>query len=172
MSEVSIVIREAIPSDAAEILSVNRLLANETDFLSLDKAGMALTVDELAQELGFIYESPNNTLLIAKHDEIIVGLASIKADSDCHLAHAGEVGISIVKAYWGMGLGQALLQELIDWAKSTELIFRLYLTVQVRNTPAIKLYEKFSFKKEGRMEKAFKSRDGAFIDLYLMAYLI
>ena len=52
------------------------------------------------------------------------------------MAHVGEIGLSILKDYWGMGLGSLLLEELLEWISEVGLLTRLELTVQARNERA------------------------------------
>lgn len=172
MSDVSITIREAIPADAAEILAVMKQLSRETDFLVLDEVGMQLTPELLALNLADIYESENNLLLLALADEKIIGTASVKAAGEPSVAHIGEIGISILKAYWGIGLGSALLEEIIAWAQASGVIRRLELTVQVRNTRAVGLYQKFDFVKEGTLARGVRSAESEFLPVDLMRRLI
>ena len=47
---------------------------------------------------------------------------------------------------------------------------RLELEVYVDNEPAIRLYERFGFVREGTMRQ-YAFRDGVYVDAYLMARL-
>ncbi|REC33373.1 GNAT family N-acetyltransferase [Enterococcus pseudoavium] len=172
MSEVEITLREAIPADAAEVLRVSQQIAAETDFLIMDEVGLCLTEELLSLQLADLYESENNLLLLAFADEKILGMASVKAASEYTVAHIGEIGISILKEYWGIGLGTALLDEVIDWSEQASPLRRLELTVQTRNQRAIHLYQKFGFTTEAKLVRGARDVDGNFLDVLLMSKLI
>ncbi|MHC5247717.1 GNAT family N-acetyltransferase [Enterococcus sp. LJL90] len=170
--EIEITIREAVPEDAAAILILSKKIGGETDFLVMDETGLNLTEEQEALQLAAIYESENNVLFVALANEAIVGLASIHSDSSPKTAHIGEIGISILKEFCGMGLGTALLEELIFWAQETEITRRLELTVQARNQRAVNLYQNFGFQREAVMERGAVTVEGTFLDVWLMSKMI
>ena len=90
----------------------------------MDERGMAMSTAELAENLATLYESPNNVLLVALAGEAIIGTASVSAFQK-RMEHIGEIGISILKQYWGYGLGSILMEELIRWAHESHVIRRL-----------------------------------------------
>ncbi|MFC2163141.1 GNAT family N-acetyltransferase [Candidatus Altiarchaeota archaeon] len=85
-------------------------------------------------------------------------------------AHVTEFGISIAKEYQGMGVGDACMKYMISLARKLKYK-RIYLTVVAGNKPAMKLYRKYSFRKEGTQKKAFKI-NGRYQDTIMMARLI
>lgn len=172
MSEVEITLREAIPDDAADLLQISRQIAKETDFLIMDEVGLGLSEDMLSLQLADLYESENNLLLLAFADEQIVGMASVKAASEYTVSHIGEIGISVLKEFWGIDLGTALLDEVIYWSENASSLYRLELTVQKRNERAIRLYQKFGFKTEATMVRGARDAQGDFLDVLLMSKLI
>ncbi|MDH6363296.1 RimJ/RimL family protein N-acetyltransferase [Enterococcus sp. PF1-24] len=173
MSEdLDITIREVLPDDAAALLAVSQQLGKETDFLIMDEAGMDLLVADLALQLELLYHSENNLLLAAWLGDEMIATASVRGDDAERLQHIGEVGISVLKEYWGLGLGHLLLEELIAWAQESQLIYRLELTVQVRNQRAVALYQHLGFAIEGTLARGARSSDGEFLDVYLMSKLI
>lgn len=173
MSEaVELTIREAIPSDAAQLLAVSRKIGEETEFLVMDKQGINLPEELLAIQLADLYESDANVLLLALLGDQIVGQASLKSAPEKRIAHIAELGVSILREYWGMGLGRVLIEELMDWAEASGKIFRLELTVQAQNTRALALYDKLGFKQEGILARGARGDDGRFLDVVLMSKMI
>mgnify|MGYP003465179078 FL=1 len=170
--ELNITIREAIPDDAAQLLTVMRQIGQETEFLVMDEAGIELPEELLALQLADLYDSPSNVLFLALVDDRIVGTASIKSQPERRIKHIGELGVSILKEYWGLGLGSILIEELLEWAQASQEIFRIELTVQEQNPRAVALYEKFGFKKEALMERGARADDGRFLKVWLMSYLV
>ena len=65
-----------------------------------------------------------------------------------------------------------LLEEGIEWAKTSGVLHRLQLSVQKRNEAAIHLYSKFGFVTEGLQERGAYLEEGIFLDVYLMGRLI
>lgn len=172
MTEVEFTIREAIPDDAAAILEVLRIIGRETPFLVMDEKGMEMTPEEMSENLANLYESTNNVLMVALADGEVIGTASVKAAAKKRMEHIGEIGISILKDYWGFGLGSLMMEELILWAQESGIIRRLELTVQHRNQRAVHVYEKIGFKTEAIMERGAKTDDGEFLDVHLMSLMV
>ena len=83
------------------------------------------------------------------------------------LRHRADFGISILREYWGQGIGAALTGACIDCAK--EAGFRqLELEVVGENETAVRLYKKYGFMEYGRNPRGFLTRDGRWQELVLM----
>lgn len=171
-NEMEATIRQAIPADAAELLTIMKKIGQETPYLVMDERGLALTEAEMQENLANLYESLNNVLLVAIINNKIVGTASVKAANQPRMEHIGEVGISLLRDYWGYGLGTVMMKELIDWAQASGVIRRLELTVQERNQRAIHVYRKLGFVDEALMPRGAKTDDGEFLNVHLMRLLI
>lgn len=172
MTDVDVIIRPTQPNDAAQLLQVMKEIGSQTDFLIMDEKGLSLTKEQLARQLAAFLESPNNLSLVALAGEKIIGAASVMAEENPRIAHIGEVGISILKEFWGMGLGAAMMEEIIWWAEDSGIIRRLELTVQTRNQRAYHLYRKYGFVVEGKLQRSFLTPQNEFVSAYLMARLI
>ena len=101
-------------------------------------------------------------------DGILVGSAGNHALSTREkLRHRADFGISILREYWGQGIGAALTGACIDCAK--EAGFRqLELEVVGDNENAVRLYKKYGFVEYGRNPRGFLTRDGRWQELVLM----
>ncbi|PEL51659.1 N-acetyltransferase [Bacillus toyonensis] len=69
------------------------------------------------------------------------------------------------------GIGRALLETLINWAKNNSKIEKVCLEVMEDNLGAIQLYKNLGFFEEGRKAKGVKLDDG-YQNLILMALFV
>ncbi len=60
-----------------------------------------------------------------------------------------------------------MLAYLIEWARQTHVIRKIDLRVRVDNLPAIHLYEKYGFVREGCRTREFYLH-GQFVDVFMM----
>jgi ribosomal-protein-alanine N-acetyltransferase len=74
------------------------------------------------------------------------------------------VSIAVLPEYRRRGVGSALLSKTIDVMRNVYRVDAIYLEVRVSNEPAIRLYEKFGFRK-ARIWRGYY-RDGE--DAYIM----
>lgn len=105
-------------------------------------------------------ENPASTYIVAinKENDEVVGYAGIWQPID-------EVHITNIvtkKEYRNNKIGTKMLEKLIKIAKKRKLK-DITLEVNVNNTPAINLYEKYNFKKVGLRKKYYNNTDDALI---------
>ena len=170
--EYELLIREAEVEDAAALVSFLNRVSVETDFTSLDGDGILLTSEEMAIFLNKQASWDNQITLLAFLNDKIAGIVNITADQRKRVRHIGDLFIVIGKKYWNNGLGNLLLEEVIEWAQASGILRRLQLTVQTRNQAAVHLYQKHGFVIEGRQERGAYIEERKFIDVYLMGKLI
>lgn len=91
---------------------------------------------------------------------------TLKADR-----HAAELGIYVKKSWRGRGAGTSLMAAAVQWARENPLIERIALDVMTANAPAIRLYERFGFTREGVRRRAYK-RNGQPVDMLMMALIL
>jgi RimJ/RimL family protein N-acetyltransferase len=169
---MEITIREAKPSDAAQIIAyVNRLSAEPNSNIELSPGEFSRTEEEEAGFLADIASSENSIFLVAESAGKIAGIINCRGSSRQAIRHAVTLGMSVDESMRGKGLGGRLMARSIEWAKSTGSIKRIELAVFERNAVAIHLYQKFGFEIEGRRRKAV-FRDGHYLDGLIMALLL
>lgn len=112
------------------------------------------TVSTLKNEL----QNPNSRYIVAKLNDEIVGFGGIwKAVDDIHVTN-----IVVKKNYRKQNIATIILDNLIDISKKQD-ITSITLEVNCTNLPALKLYEKFGFKKVGLRKKYYNNTDDAII---------
>lgn len=111
----------------------------------------------------------NHYGLVAVIDERVVGLLGLQVGTG-RRAHVASLGMMVHADYQGRGVGSALMAAAIDLAENWLNISRIELEVYPDNGPALALYEKFGFEREGIL-RDFAFRDGQYVDSILMARL-
>jgi len=170
--EYDLLIREAEISDASEVIALLDQIGQESNFTSLDENGISMAESEMQIFIDKQAQSENQITLLAFLNDELAGIINVTADQRPRVRHIGDIFLGIKKTFWGSGLGSILMEEAIEWAKTSGVIRRLQLTVQKRNLAAIHLYEKMGFITEGLQERGACIERGEFLDVYLMGKLI
>ena len=172
MAEYELVIEEAQREDSVSLAQLLETVTLESDFLAQDDRSSVLNGEQLASYIDSRQSVPNEICLVAKLGHEVIGVCNVTSNQDTKTSHIGDVFIAVAKPYWGIGIGQFLMGTMIDWAVNTPAIRRLELTVQARNERAVHLYQKFGFDIEGTKKRGARTKNGEFLDVYLMAKLI
>lgn len=80
--------------------------------------------------------------------------------------HVKSLGMGVAKAFRSSGVGTALMDYAIKWARQRR-VKKIVLSVFSTNKKAIRLYEKFGFEREGKMKRQFLI-DGRYVDEIMM----
>ena len=162
-------IRKAAKSDAAEIVDYLNTIGAESDNLLFGAGGFGMTVEQEAEYIENCLEP--SALLVGVLDGRIVSIGHISTLTRQRVAHLGEVGISVLKEFWGIGVGTCMMDEIIKFSKESGVIEVLYLGVKADNEPAIELYKKHGFEEIGRFPKFFKIDDRYYDEIKMNLYL-
>lgn len=116
--------------------------------------------------------SDNDHMLVAEVEEAsvkkVVGVANLSVNKSNRIRHSGSIGISVNSDYHGMGIGKALMTNLIDIGDKWLMLVRIELGAFTDNEKAINLYKSLGFEIEGTKKYAI-IRNGKYEDEYLMA---
>jgi RimJ/RimL family protein N-acetyltransferase len=162
----NVTVTRAVEDDAAEILDLLRQVSEETDYLSFAPGRLGISLDEEKAYLRSLDDPGAGTMLKAVVDGAIAGTAGITRGKSLRTAHAGVVGISVVRKHWGQGIGRALMHGIVNEGVRLGLR-RLSLTVRADNARAIALYESIGFRHEGRLVGAFAVGETLYDDLQM-----
>ena len=130
--------------------------------------------DPVEKERKFIKEhldSDNKLLVVAEVQGNISGIIGFTGDERKRLRHTGEFGMAVPRKSWSIGIGSALIEYMIEWAKASGIVRKINLRTRVDNQRALRLYERFGFIKEGYVSRQFKVAD-KFYDAYFMGLRI
>ena len=112
---------------------------------------------------------PNVHLIVADWDGHPVGQGTLFL-GEGRRRHAGEVGLFVHDAYWGRGIGRALLEALLDLADNWYGLTRLGLEASPGNARALALYDSLGFEREG-LKRLDTLTDGRLEDSVVMGRL-
>jgi len=113
--------------------------------------------------------SQDNYALVAEMGGKVVGSIDISRKRN-RLAHVASLGMAVHDDYQNRGIGAALMKAALDMTDNWLNIRRVELDVYTDNLPAVHLYEKFGFVREG-VRKRLAFREGEYVDAYHMARL-
>lgn len=162
-----LIIRKANLEDAKKLAQYKTIVCSESDFLTYGENEVKITAEKEGRDIEEINNKNNSIIAVAILDDEIVGSIVFKTPNKIRLQHKGDMGITIRKDYWRLGIGSLLMGYLINWAKKTEIIKKINLRVRADNENAINLYKKYGFKKEGVISRDF-CVNGIFYDSIFM----
>jgi len=164
----SVVIRRAQKGDQYRYAEVSRLCYLETRYLSRGACDTPPAPESL---LGFIEDvefSDKEVLLVAVLNNLIVGFGDITACLNREkMKHKCDLTLCVLKEYWNLGIGKALMTSLIGFAQDAGYE-QINLNVASDNTRAIGLYEHLGFQATGKEVHAMKHADGDYSDFIFM----
>ncbi len=165
----TLTIRPAQEQDAPALLSMFRQAVEESEFLLTSPQEVRLLT--LSQEREFIrsfLRNPNSLLLVAVAASGPVGVLSVTQCRAAKQAHVGELGITVLRQHWNLGIGRRMVQTMLNWAGAHPVIRLIQLGVCSSNEKALRLYSKFGFREKGRLEKMIRQADGTYHDVVYM----
>lgn len=166
------VIRQAEEADAEALVEYLKAISAETRNVIREPEEVRTSVEEEAEFIRKNRENDRALMLLAFVDGRLAGSASFHAVLDrIRMRHRCSVGIVLYRKFWGMGIGTALLSEILAAAKAAGYE-QAELEVASANAPAIGLYKKVGFEAVGTMPRALKYQDGTYADfLFMVKYL-
>jgi ribosomal protein S18 acetylase RimI-like enzyme len=92
--------------------------------------------------------------------ETLVGNAQISIRHEIKTAHRATLALAVLQEVWGLGIGSALMREMIAFAEKRCLL-QLELSFMEGNTRAEMLYQKMGFTAVSENPNAYRLKDGS-----------
>lgn len=126
--------------------------------------------EKVADQLESRAANPGAVSVLAYHEGVIVGSADVQSRATRRrIAHRGDIGLGVLPAWQGKGIGRLLMERLIRWAGEADVpIRKLELAVFEPNIPARRLYESLGFAEEGRTRGFVRMPGGIYLDAIRM----
>ena len=162
------VLRNGMEEDGSALLDVFNATHEQTDFLLTYPDEGSFSVEDEAEFLREATASSSAIEILAEVDGVVAGTAGIEAvGTKEKIKHRADFGISVDRAYWGLGIGRALTRACITCARQAGYA-QLELEVVAANTRAIALYQSEGFVEFGRNPRGFRSRISGWQEVMLM----
>src|ERR1700722_4705597 len=115
------------------------------------------TIEQSARLVSIVLDG--GLTLTLEVDGAPAGNVMVQRRAGSHYAHVGEIAILVSNAQRGAGLGRALMEMAIAWARAVGLA-KLSLRVFPDNQRAIALYHSLGFEDEGRVRGEVRMPSG------------
>ncbi|WP_434424903.1 GNAT family N-acetyltransferase [Nannocystis pusilla] len=167
MGSDALTIRNARPEDAPELAAAERVIARVPGMLAsrpeeiVDANILKMIVDFEANDCGIC--------LVAERGDAIVGHAFLDPLPLAVTSHVVRLTIAVHEGHQGQGVGRALMDELLRWARANPRVEKFELQVRSSNARALALYRSLGFVEEGRKTRRLKIGPNAYIDDIYMA---
>jgi len=141
-------IRYVEPADAEALIAHVNSVGAERVYIHTERLDQSVAEEaDLLRQL----DRTRTLFLVAVIDGKLVGSSDVQRGRLTKNAHTASLGIAIRKDARGLGLGRALLEDDIRWARESG-IRKLSLTVFATNRSAIALYGQLGFAEEARLK--------------------
>jgi RimJ/RimL family protein N-acetyltransferase len=150
------IVRPASPADAKAMAQLFAAVAAERTGIATEPP---VDIDERTAR----FAASSAASIVAAAGDQIVGM--IHTEVSRH--GFGELGMLVDREWRGCGVGSALLQATIDWARDQGL-HKLCLEVFAHNAAAIGLYRKSGFVEEGHRVRHYRRASGELWDSIVM----
>jgi len=124
-----ITIRVAGAEDAGPLLSFVREAAATTDQIASQPDEFPATEEVEREYVEQALSHAARLLLLAIHGGDIIGCLHFGAQQRSRLSHTGDLGMLVHDKWRGRGVGAAVVQVLLDWAREHPTIEKVCLSV-------------------------------------------
>jgi len=157
-------IRRALPSDASNIIALIDAVGAEGIWLATERY---VPIPQWEQILHHPDDAPRALLVIAEAQNQIVGWCRVfPYQFGNKSSHVADVGIGVHKTFRQRGIGSALMQDAISWARD-QGFEKLTLDLYATSETARHLFENVGFHVVGARSCHAKI-NGAYVDEILM----
>jgi len=162
-----LIVRKAEKKDAQKLINFLVTVRSESNYLLGTPNDPIPTLEQEEKFIERFSDSATSAFFVGFIGDDLICAGEVSGSRQERASHHGGIAISVLKEHWGIGVGSALLERMIDFAKNTAKLEILHLGVHTDNERGINLYKKVGFKEIGRFPKFFKI-DGEYYDEILM----
>ncbi|MGW6661985.1 N-acetyltransferase family protein [Peribacillus sp. NPDC055009] len=162
-------IRKASREDADNLAALFNHV-EDSGYMLFNPGERKATAKQMEKQMEQIEKNPLSVFLVAASGHELYGYLILLGNQMGRTRHSAKIVIGINETDRGKGIGTKLFQKMEEHAR-TNGIRHLELSVIANNAPALSLYRKMGFEKEGiKRESLFF--DGKYHDEYFLSKLL
>ncbi|MER5280793.1 GNAT family N-acetyltransferase [Streptomyces sp. NPDC002809] len=122
-----------------------------------------------ADALGWwLLKPPNRTVVAVDEDGSVLGTAKMNNNQMGNGSHVASASYMVDPRHSGKGVGRALGEYTIDWARAAGFRAMQFNAVVEGNTVAVGLYRSLGFEVLGTLPEGFNHPEKGFVGLHIM----
>ncbi|NBG67151.1 GNAT family N-acetyltransferase [Acidiluteibacter ferrifornacis] len=154
-----VTVRSATPDDAEHLLLTIKNYIPDSEFIPKLSEEISMTTPQCEEWIQSFIQNENSMLLVAEHQQRIIGNIDLTGSRRKLMQHTAVIGMGILSEYRNGGLGTALMDAIIKWARANPILELIWLQVYAQNHVAISLYHKMGFVDHGIIPGFFKHQN-------------
>jgi L-amino acid N-acyltransferase YncA len=163
MGAMTPTIRDATTRDWPAIWAIVREVVVAADTFTYDPA--------MTQEVGramWMVGPPGRTTVVSDTHGAITGTANMYPNRAGPGAHVASASFMVASSARGNGVGRALVEDALGWARAAGFRAMQFNAVAATNTAAVALYESLGFEIVGTVPEAFEHPERGLVGLHVM----
>ncbi len=160
-------IRPARPQDAPLLAAAERAIASVPGALA--SRPEEIHDGAVREKIFDLDDRGRGVFLVAERAGTVVGHAFLEPLALAATSHVVRLTIAVHQGHQRQGVGRALMNELLSWARSNPRVEKVELQVRSSNDRAIALYRSLGFVEEGRKTRRLKIGPNEYLDDLYMA---
>lgn len=141
-------------------------------FQPITTAGETFTyptdMDQDQARQGWLPPEPDHTVVALDEHGTVLGTAKMNRNHMGNADHIASASYMVAPAHSGRGVGRALCEYSLNWARRTGYTAMQFNAVVATNTRAIGLYESLGFSVVGTLERGFRHPTRGHVGLHIM----
>ena len=125
-------------------------------------------MDEATARGLWLAGSPTRTVVAIQADGTVLGTASMYANRPGPGSHVASASFMVDPRASGQGVGRALGEEALEWARTSGFRAMQFNAVVATNTRAVALWRSLGFEIVGTVPEAFRHPTEGYVGLHVM----
>jgi L-amino acid N-acyltransferase YncA len=158
-----VLIRDATPADWPAIWPFLQQIVAAGETYAYDRN----LTEERAREI-WLLDPPGRTVVAVNDHGTVLGSAKMNPNQGGPGAHIASASFMVDPAHSGKGVGRALGQHALDWARAAGYRAMQFNAVVEANTRAVALWKSLGFEIIGTVPEAFHHPVNGYVGLHIM----